>query len=96
MGQSKPLTTLPPNGMRLLEQRTTSIAQSADAGGMQTHVESGGPSGEAPKSVVIDPIEQLVDRLQFQNPDRAAAFLRANPSILGQSRLLPALAKQLQ
>lgn len=42
------------------------------------------------------PIEKLVERLQFQNPNGAVAFLRANPGILGQERLLTHLEDKLQ
>lgn len=42
------------------------------------------------------PIKKLVERLQFQNPHGAVAFLRANPGILGQERLFTHLAEKLQ
>jgi hypothetical protein len=41
------------------------------------------------------PIEKLVERLQFQNPTRAIAFLSANPGVLGQARLMDHLGEHL-
>ena len=41
-------------------------------------------------------IEKLVERLQFQNPHGAVAYLQANPRILGQMRLMNHLEEKLQ
>ncbi len=41
-------------------------------------------------------IEKLVERLQFQNPHGAVAYLQANPGILGQMRLMNHLEEKLQ
>ena len=41
-------------------------------------------------------IEKLVQRLQFQNPHGAVAYLQANPGILGQMRLMNHLEEKLQ
>lgn len=47
-------------------------------------------------SIPETPIEKLVARLRFENPQAAVRFLQSNPGILGQDRLLPALDQHLQ
>lgn len=42
------------------------------------------------------PIERLVHRLRFENQQAAIAYLKANPGILGASKLMSSLDDQLQ
>jgi len=79
MGSAKGNRPLLANEIRLIEEQHTMVVV----------------QGSVSLPSEASSIEKLVERLQFQNPTGAVAYLQSNPGILGQTRLLNHLEEQL-
>jgi hypothetical protein len=67
-------------------------------GGKSNEIRLLDPSGSEQSCAMMaetTAIARLVEHLRFDNPEKAKAFLHANPGILGQVALLPKLSDQV-